>query len=78
MMVAKGRIELKVTAEQWFDYATQKTGIHLFELTPKIAVESCELPGSFHGDPADRIIVATINGTSMQSCFIAKNGCDSR
>jgi PIN domain nuclease of toxin-antitoxin system len=67
MMVAKGRIELKITAEQWLDYATHKTGIHLFELTPKVAVESCELPIPFHGDPADRIIVATarIKGATL-------------
>ena len=67
MMVTKGRIELKVTAEQWLDCAIQRTGVHVFELTPKVAVESCELPGPFHGDPADRIIVATarINGATL-------------
>jgi PIN domain nuclease of toxin-antitoxin system len=66
-MVTRGRIELKMTAEQWLDYATRKTGLHVFELTPKVAVESCGLPGDFHGDPADRIIVATarINGATL-------------
>jgi PIN domain nuclease of toxin-antitoxin system len=33
--------------------------IRLLELTPEIAVESTELPGVFHRDPADQIIVAT-------------------
>jgi PIN domain nuclease of toxin-antitoxin system len=28
-------------------------------LTPSIAAGSSRLPGDFHGDPADRIIVAT-------------------
>lgn len=28
-------------------------------LTPEIVVESTELPGEFHKDPADQIIVAT-------------------
>lgn len=28
-------------------------------MTPEIAVEATCLPGSFHPDPADRIIVAT-------------------
>lgn len=28
-------------------------------LTPEICVESTELRGMFHGDPADQIIVAT-------------------
>jgi PIN domain nuclease of toxin-antitoxin system len=59
MMVARGRIEIKMTSEQWLDYAIRKTGLRVLELTPKVAVESCELPGDFHGDPADRIIVAT-------------------
>lgn len=67
MMVTRGRIELKTTAEQWLDYAIRKTGLRVFELTPKVAIESCELPGDFHGDPADRIIVATarINGATL-------------
>jgi PIN domain nuclease of toxin-antitoxin system len=67
MMVTRRRIELKTTAEQWLEYAIHKTGLRVFELTPKVAVESCELPGPFHGDPADRIIVATarINGASL-------------
>jgi PIN domain nuclease of toxin-antitoxin system len=59
MMVTRGRIELKTTAEQWLDLAIRNTGLHVFELTPKVAVEACELPGDFHKDPADRIIVAT-------------------
>ncbi|MBW1887764.1 MAG: PIN domain-containing protein [Deltaproteobacteria bacterium] len=28
-------------------------------MSPQIALESCDLPGKFHNDPADRIIVAT-------------------
>lgn len=59
MMVARGWIEIKMTAEQWLDYAIRKTGLRVLELSSKVAVESCELPGDFHGDPADRIIVAT-------------------
>ena len=67
MMVARRRIEIKMTPEQWLDYAIHKTGLRVFELTPKVAVESCELPGDFHRDPADRIIVATarINGATL-------------
>ena len=34
-------------------------GIQLIELTPQIAIESTKLPGNFHRDPADQIIVAT-------------------
>ena len=34
-------------------------GLSLAPMTPDIAVEACYLPGDFHGDPADRLIVAT-------------------
>ena len=34
-------------------------GIRLLELTPEITIESTRLPGEFHRDPADQIIVAT-------------------
>ncbi len=34
-------------------------GIRLLDLTPQIAIESTQLPGEFHRDPADQIIVAT-------------------
>jgi PIN domain nuclease of toxin-antitoxin system len=33
--------------------------MNLYPLTAEIAVESSFLPGDFHGDPADRLIVAT-------------------
>jgi len=59
MMAKRKKIELKITADQWLDYALKKTGLEVFELSPQIALESCDLPGRFHDDPADRIIVAT-------------------
>ncbi len=31
----------------------------MVSITPEIAIESSRLPGDFHGDHADRIIVAT-------------------
>ena len=67
MMAFKGRIQMKMGSEQWLKYATEKTGIQILELTPNVAIESCQLPGSFHADPADRIIVATarINGATL-------------
>jgi len=59
MMANRKKIELKITADQWLDYALKKTGLKVVELSPQIALESCNLPGKFHNDPADRIIVAT-------------------
>ena len=59
MMAKRKKIEVKITADQWLDYALKKTGLEVIELSPQIALESCDLPGKFHNDPADRIIVAT-------------------
>lgn len=41
------------------DTALAYPGIQLVEFTPAIAIESTQLPGEFHRDPADQIIVAT-------------------
>ncbi|NOY70136.1 MAG: type II toxin-antitoxin system VapC family toxin [Deltaproteobacteria bacterium] len=59
MMAVKKRIELKISASKWLFRAIHDTGLRVIELSPEIAVESCSLPGDFHKDPADRIIVAT-------------------
>jgi PIN domain nuclease of toxin-antitoxin system len=45
--------------DQWLDAATSMEGLRLWELTPPILLQSCQLPQPFHGDPADQIIVAT-------------------
>ena len=42
-----------------FTYLQVRTSLNAIALSPNIALESCRLPGNFHNDPADRIIVAT-------------------
>ena len=59
MMVTKGRINLKIDPKRWLTEAIKNSGLRVIELTPEIAMDSCNLPGDFHQDPADRIIVAT-------------------
>ena len=54
-----GRLELPVTLFEWFETALGYPGISIVNLTPEIAIESTRLPGGFHRDPADQIIVAT-------------------
>lgn len=34
-------------------------GIQEAPISPAIAIDSCYLPGDIHGDPMDRLIVAT-------------------
>ena len=59
MLVAKNRVALSQPIDQWVDESFSQPGVNLALLTPKIAIESSFLPGDFHGDPADRIIIAT-------------------
>lgn len=58
-LVEYGRLKLACSLEEWMDKALSHPEIQLIELTPKIAIESTKLPGNFHCDPADQIIVAT-------------------
>jgi PIN domain nuclease of toxin-antitoxin system len=58
-LVEYNRPELPYSLQQWFDEALNYPGISLTALIPQIAVESSQLPGEFHRDPADQIIVAT-------------------
>ena len=66
MMVTRERITLKVSPEEWLDYAINRTGLNIIEITPQIALESCRLPGDFHDDPADRLIVAACRINKMK------------
>jgi len=59
MLESKGRIHIGMECLNWLKAALAAPGISLIPLTAEIAVCSCILPGEFHGDPADRIIVAT-------------------
>jgi PIN domain nuclease of toxin-antitoxin system len=58
-LVAYKRLELPCPLIEWFNDALKYPGIRLIELTPEIAIESSQLPGEFHRDPADQIVVAT-------------------
>jgi len=58
-LVEKGRLVLTRPIEQWMPVALSAPGLVLLPLSPAIAVESTKLPGAFHKDPADQIIVAT-------------------
>ncbi len=59
MLVAKGRLRFSIDVQDWIDVALRYPGIKRIDITPKIAVLSTRLPGKFHKDPADRIIVAS-------------------
>lgn len=58
-LVEGGRLNLFLPVGEWLTKALGYPGIHRLDLSPQVAVESTQLPGEFHRDPADQIIVAT-------------------
>jgi PIN domain nuclease of toxin-antitoxin system len=59
MLEHKGRVALPMNVRSWVDQALTKPGIAVAPLTAEIMIESVHLPGEMHGDPADRMLVAT-------------------
>ena len=58
-LVELGKLQLTLSTADWLQQAGTYPGVQLLDLTLPIIVESTQLPGSFHRDPADQIIVAT-------------------
>ena len=58
-LVERGRLPLPMPTGDWLHAALAYPGVRLLDLTPDISMQSCSLPGDFHADPADQIIVAT-------------------
>ena len=52
-------LSLNMPVDDWLEIALQPRFIHVIPLDAGIARLSNALPGEFHEDPADRIIVAT-------------------
>lgn len=57
--VSLGKLGLSIPIRDWIDKATNDTYIHILPLSVHVSLESTQLPGEFHKDPADQIIVAT-------------------
>ena len=52
------KLELPLPINEWFELAQKQPGTTIEPLLPIDAIESANLPGEFHKDPADRILVA--------------------
>ncbi|AFY44990.1 type II toxin-antitoxin system VapC family toxin [Nostoc sp. PCC 7107] len=55
---SNGKLPLPLPVNEWFALAKSRPGITIEPLDPLDAITSTQLPGDFHKDPADRIIVA--------------------
>jgi len=53
-----GKLPLPLSVNEWFALAKTRPGITIEPLDPLDAIASTQLPGDFHKDPADRMIVA--------------------
>ena len=59
MLVARGRVALSIDTGEWLSLVAQVEAVEFMPVDNDLAVKSVELPGEFHKDPADRLIVAT-------------------
>ncbi len=58
MQVAKGRLALTMDIDDWLEAVAAIEGVSFVPVNTGLAVQPVRLPGEFHPDPADRIIVA--------------------
>jgi len=65
MLAQAGRLSLTMGVEAWLDTVAQVPAIRFVPVDVRISVQSVDLPGEFHKDPADRIIVATARHHSV-------------
>ena len=59
MLVKRDRLVLSMDVSSWLAAVTQIDAVRLVPVDVEVATKSVELPGEFHKDPADRMIVAT-------------------
>ena len=59
MLVSRGRITLSVDVTAWLAVVEEIDCLKFIPVNNEIAVAAVHLPGDFHKDPADRLIVAT-------------------
>ena len=59
LLVQKKRLDLGMDYDTWFSQVSKLKSIEIISINSQIAYNSITLPGDFHSDPADRMIVAT-------------------
>ncbi|MBL4851437.1 MAG: type II toxin-antitoxin system VapC family toxin [Gammaproteobacteria bacterium] len=59
MLIEKKRLVLSMDIENWLEQVEQIEGFRFMPVDNEISYKSTMLPGEFHKDPADRMIVAT-------------------
>jgi PIN domain nuclease of toxin-antitoxin system len=62
---AKRRFELPLPFAEWLARASDERMISVLPLSVEVVLALDALPAAFHGDPADRLIVATSRAHAM-------------
>lgn len=62
MLETRGRISRSRPLSEWVQSALHLPGVRLLPLGQEVAIESTRLPGGPHGDPSDRILMASARG----------------
>ena len=58
MKVSVGKLTLPLPIADWYEQARTHSNTVIEPLNPLDAIASTQLPGEFHKDPADRILIA--------------------
>jgi len=58
-LVQLGKLKINCDGLKWISLALEMPGLKLLELTPEVSWQSANLPGTFHRDPVDQVIVAS-------------------
>ena len=59
ILIKKGKLKLTMNLTEWVESLEKSFYVKIMPIDSWIAIESVNLPGEFHKDPADRMIVAT-------------------
>lgn len=58
MLVNANRLTLTMSVDDWLNTVAEIESVRFIPVDNAVAIESTRLPGDFHKDPADRMIVA--------------------
>ena len=58
MLQQRGRLVLSMDLDEWLTAVESIDNLSMVPVSTRVAVQSTRLPGIFHEDPTDRIIVA--------------------
>ncbi len=65
MLHSKARLEIPIAFADWLEQAADERMLTVLPLDAAVILSLDSMPRSFHGDPADRLIVATARSRRM-------------